>query len=399
LNSGDRAYRADGEIFITGRTKEIILKAGRNLYPYEVEEIAARVAGVRKGCVVAFGAADPAAGTERLVVVAETRERDAAAQRRISSSITEQVTAAIGLPPDAVELLPPHSIPKTSSGKLRRDQTRRLYLARSLGKAAPPPWLQVLGLAITGGLRAAARGARKALEFVYGVYAATVFVLWLVPAWAIVSLTPNRRAAARFTPAALKVFLALVGCRMRIEGRANLATPGPVVYVSNHTSYFDVLVLMAGLGVEYHFVAKSEVHNMPFIGTFLRKLEHFAFNRGDRGERLRQAEEMEKALRRGESVFVFPEGTFTHKDGVRPFHLGAFKAAASTGHAIVPVALRGTRQFLRDGTYLPRPTQVTVTLCTPLQPRGGSQTSWQEVVRLRDLAREEIARYSGEPLL
>src|SRR5215469_4573018 len=57
VNSGDRAYRADGEIYITGRVKDIIIKGGRNLYPHELEELASRVEGIRKGCVVAFGLA------------------------------------------------------------------------------------------------------------------------------------------------------------------------------------------------------------------------------------------------------------------------------------------------------------------------------------------------------
>src|ERR1019366_7378511 len=119
--SGDRGYRADGEIYITGRVKDIIIQAGRNLYPHEIEDIVAQVRGVRKGCVVAFGAADPVTGTERLVVVAETREREAAARGGDSQAITAQVSAAMGLPPDVVQVVGPNAIPKTSSGKLQRD--------------------------------------------------------------------------------------------------------------------------------------------------------------------------------------------------------------------------------------------------------------------------------------
>jgi len=399
LTSGDRAYRAEGEIFITGRTKEIILKAGRNIYPYEVEEVAARVTGVRKGCVAAFGVADAATGTERLVVTAETRERGDAGKRRMVSEINEQITAAIGLPPDTIELVPPHSIPKTSSGKLRRDQTRRLYLEGSLGKAAPPPWLQVLGLGASNGVRAAWRWLRQGLGLLYGVYAAAVFIPWLVVAWALVSLTPNRDAASRFTPRALRVYFALIGCHVKVHGRENMATTEPVVYVSNHTSYFDVLVLMAALGVPYRFVAKSEVVAMPMIGKFLRKMEHFAFKREDPQARLRQARQLEEALEKGISVFVFPEGTFTERDGIRPFHLGAFRAAASTGCPVVPVGLRGTRQFLRDKTFLPRPAHISVTVCPAIAVQAGAKDSWQEVVRLRNLAREAISQYAGEPLL
>src|SRR5262249_42987841 len=76
LNSGDRAFQADQEIFITGRTKDIIIKGGRNLYPHEVEELAARAEGIRKGCVVAFGLRGAGSGTEKLVIVAESREQD-----------------------------------------------------------------------------------------------------------------------------------------------------------------------------------------------------------------------------------------------------------------------------------------------------------------------------------
>ena len=73
MDSGDLAYRAGGELYITGRVKDIIIKSGRNLKPQEVEAAAAEVAGVRRGCVAAFGSVDRRKGTERLIVVAETR--------------------------------------------------------------------------------------------------------------------------------------------------------------------------------------------------------------------------------------------------------------------------------------------------------------------------------------
>jgi len=187
-------------------------------------------------------------------------------------------------------------------------------------------------------------------------------------------------------------------------GREYLEGGGPKIYVSNHASYFDVLALMAGLGVPYRFVAKTEVHHMPFIGTFLRKTGHLAFDRSDPSARLRQEEEMEELLRRRESLFVFPEGTFTREEGLRPFQLGAFKAAVETGAALVPVSLAGTRRFLRDGTHLPRHTRVTITLSRPIMPKpsdGASKddSGWHELIRLRDACREAIGSHSGEPVL
>jgi 1-acyl-sn-glycerol-3-phosphate acyltransferase len=158
---------------------------------------------------------------------------------------------------------------------------------------------------------------------------------------------------------------------------------------------------MMGLGVPYRFVAKSEVNQMPFIGRFLNQMGHLSFDRLDAGSRLKQVHMMEDCLRKGDSVFVFPEGTFVPEDGVRPFQLGGFNAAVATGTPVVPVSLAGTRKFLRDRTVLPRPTSVTITLSPPIYPEksGDDPEHLEEIVRLRDLAREAIARHSGEPLL
>ena len=407
VQSGDRAYQADGETYITGRVKDIIIKGGRNLYPHEVEELASRVEGIRKGCVVAFGLKGEETGTEKLVIVAETREEDRRKKGAIAAAINEQVSQGLGLPPDRVELIPPGSIPKTSSGKLRRDETKQLYLAGTLTAPKPPAWLQIARLG-TGSLlksvgRAVLRGVRTGLEKVYGVYFIVVFILWIVPTWAIVRLYKDHRAAGQFTSAALKVLFALAGIRVKVVGKEYMNTPGGKVYASNHVSYFDVLPLMMGLGVPYRFVAKGEVNDMMFIGTFLNKMGHLSFNRHDANSRLRQVDEIEECLKQGDSVFVFPEGTFTPEDGVRPFQLGAFRGAVATGAPVIPVSLAGTRRFLRDRTFLPRPTRVTITLSQPIYPQrvvaSGEPHHLQEMVRLRDQTREAIARHSGEPLL
>jgi 1-acyl-sn-glycerol-3-phosphate acyltransferase len=410
VNSGDRAYFADGEIYVTGRVKDIIIKGGRNLYPHEVEELAGRAEGIRKGCIVAFGLKDEASGTEKLIVVAESREREASRRAAIVAAVTQQIGEGLGLPPDRVELIPPGSIPKTSSGKLRREETKQLYVAGKLTEGKAPAWVQIARLATSSAARTGGReiwaGVRRGLEILYGLYFGVVFLVWIIPTWVIVNFISDYRQAGRFTSAALKILFALIGCRVRVVGKEYMDTPGAKVYAANHTSYFDVLALMAGLGVSYRFVAKSEVSGMPFIGTFLAKMKHTKFVRSDAGSRLRQMREMQTLLSEGESIFVFPEGTFTSEDGVRPFQLGAFKAAVAAGVPILPVSLAGTRQFLRDGTYLPRPTSVTITISAPIYPQPANdvaqaedKSSWHELIRLRDTTREAIARYSGEPLL
>ena len=102
LESGDRAYIADGDVFITGRIKDIIIKAGRHIYPHELEEVVGGIEGVRKGCVAAFPTMDERTGTERLMVLAETRLTDPGAIAAMKQRIVEAATALLDMPPDEV---------------------------------------------------------------------------------------------------------------------------------------------------------------------------------------------------------------------------------------------------------------------------------------------------------
>jgi fatty-acyl-CoA synthase len=404
LDSGDRAYLAGGEIYITGRAKDVIIKAGRNLYPQEVEEIAGRVPGVRTGCVAAFGAPDARTGTERLVVAAEVRNMTEA--KRIVADITREVDQAMGAPPDFVELLPPHSIPKTSSGKLRRSETRRLFVDGELGKKSAPPWIEIAKLGVRGAVPRAwllvERATKGAIELLYAAYALAAFGIGLVLLWLFVALAPDRMRAARLTRFGARLMLYVAGIGVRTEGREALeeaVSGGACIFAPNHSSYVDVLVTLALLPTGVRFAAKGEVLRMPFIGMIARRTGQFAFDRSDSEERIKLAEEVDAALLRGESVAIYPEGTFTPAVGIRPFHLGAFKAAAITQRPICPVAIRGARQILRDETRLPKPGKITVTFGPLVKPDPNSGDDWREVVRIRDETRAIIARNTREPLL
>src|SRR4029434_11248244 len=109
-----------------------------------------------------------------LVVVAESRETDPTRRSAIAAAVTREISAGLGLPPDRVELIPPGSIPKTSSGKLRREETRELYMAGTLRAKKAPVWLQIVRLGTSSTLRNAVRSvlsmSGRALAILYRVY-------------------------------------------------------------------------------------------------------------------------------------------------------------------------------------------------------------------------------------
>ncbi|MCB9681453.1 MAG: fatty acyl-AMP ligase [Alphaproteobacteria bacterium] len=127
LLTGDLGYVLDGEIYVTGRLKDLIILNGRNVHPQAIEWAASEVAGVRKGNVVAFSR--PGAESEELVVVLETRDDDT---ERVIAEVKKAVRQEVGAVPSDVVCLPPGTLPKTSSGKLQRRKTRQQYLLEQL---------------------------------------------------------------------------------------------------------------------------------------------------------------------------------------------------------------------------------------------------------------------------
>jgi acyl-CoA synthetase (AMP-forming)/AMP-acid ligase II len=125
LHTGDLGYMADGELFITGRKKEIIIKGGRNLIPSILEEIAGAVSGVRPGGVAAVGVSSAEFETELVCIAAETRCEEA--EHPVLAESIRSALKISGVAVDRIFLFPPKSLPKTTSGKLQR-----LAIARML---------------------------------------------------------------------------------------------------------------------------------------------------------------------------------------------------------------------------------------------------------------------------
>ena len=131
LRTGDLGYLADGDLFISGREKDILIVHGHNYYPQAIEWLAEEVPGIRKGNVVAFSV--PGAMSEEVVIVAETSERTPEAKATVMAAVARHVNEEMGLSVKEVALLGPGELPKTSSGKLQRRKTREQYLAGTLG--------------------------------------------------------------------------------------------------------------------------------------------------------------------------------------------------------------------------------------------------------------------------
>jgi fatty-acyl-CoA synthase len=133
--TGDLGYQADGELYITGRKKDLIIVGGKNIYPQDLERLANEVEGVHPGRAVAFGVFDELAGTEEVVIVAEMDDEDGSLEveksDRIAEEIRQRVTRGSDVALRYVKIVGRNWLLKTSSGKIARQANHDKYLRES----------------------------------------------------------------------------------------------------------------------------------------------------------------------------------------------------------------------------------------------------------------------------
>ncbi|MDH4174483.1 MAG: AMP-binding protein, partial [Betaproteobacteria bacterium] len=269
VNTGDRAYLKEGMVYITGREKDIIIRGGRNISPYELEHAVGDLGGVRRGCVAVFGSRDPATGTERVVVLAEMRAADASRHNDLKRMINELAVSLTGAPADDIVLAPPATVPKTSSGKIRRVAAREFYERGPSSVKPQAVWLQLVRLVLAGAapqLRRTWRTARGAL------YALRVYLAFglLFPFALLSAALTGPRITWRVGSAVCRAFLRAAGLPLVVRGKEQVPA-GPAVLAVNHTSYLDAVVLVAVLGPRAHaFVAKREFEANPLMRMLLK---------------------------------------------------------------------------------------------------------------------------------
>ncbi len=393
LDTGDLGYVAEGELYLTGRSKDMMTRGGHNLYPYELEEAVGDLPGIRKGCVAVFGIPSATSGTERVVVLAETRERGAADRAGLVARINELAVDLIGGPADEIVLAPAHTVLKTSSGKIRRAASRELYERGLVGSKGPGLWWDLAGLALRSARGRVAQWWRNAGAIAYSLYLWGVAAIAAVVGFVLGVLLPQR-AARRVWRAVTRAVVRLAGVPISIEGIDRIPGSGPVVVVANHASYVDGALFFGLLPARFTFAAKEEFERNPITRIAFRKAGAFFVERFDGAKGVEDTRELSELAKAGSALAIFPEGTFTRTPGVRPFRMGAFVIAAEAGVPVVPVAFRGTRSMLRADGWIFRRGPIRVVFGEPIRPQG---RDWAAAVKLRDAAREEILRHCGEP--
>jgi 1-acyl-sn-glycerol-3-phosphate acyltransferase len=235
----------------------------------------------------------------------------------------------------------------------------------------------------------------RAVRLLYVAYGAAIITAVMLTLWVVSGFVRRPARAIALQRAASRLMLACLGCRFTVHGAWPAPGPKARVVVANHSSYLDIPLVLAASTHDFAFVTKRELLDWPVIARITRSGGHIPVDRDRAESRGAVVARMVKTLRAGRDVMVFPEGTFSHDDGLRPFHAGAFKAALSAGVPIVPMALEGVSRVWSQHARFPRPGHVAIWIGDALDPAGVAGDDDARIEPLRQATRRFITERLG----
>lgn len=235
--------------------------------------------------------------------------------------------------------------------------------------------------------------SRQAIHVSYGVFALVSFVLCSLCALLGAATLPGLERRRRWVSAAARCWFIIAGIRVTCSGSANIPQ-GHCVVVANHASYLDGVILQAYLPPRFSYVIKGEMQNVPLAGFLLRRIGSRFVDRFVATNSTRDARNLLKAASSGESLGVFPEGTFRPEAGLHKFRAGAFAAAIKGRLPVVPVVIRGSRHILPARAILPRRGPLNIDVLPAIDP-GSAEFASSKV--LAGAARQRLLSVLDEP--
>lgn len=226
------------------------------------------------------------------------------------------------------------------------------------------------------------------IRFVLIITFVTCFLIVSIPIflveWLIGSFRPDLRdiSSLRIVQWALKVICRLAGFDLTVIGEEHVPKDVPVLYISNHRSYFDIIITYARCPRPTGYVAKKEMEKIPLLSRWMKFLHCQFLDRSDIRAGMKIILECIELVKKGVSITIFPEGTRSKGNSeleMLPFHEGSFKIATKSGCLIVPIAITGSSAIFEDHIPYVRRGHVTLEYGTPIDPAALSKENQKSI--------------------
>ena len=228
------------------------------------------------------------------------------------------------------------------------------------------------------------------MRHIYSFYIYCLAILLALPLSLLLAIIPSLSLRRRLTRGACKTIFFMGGIRISLSGLDNLPNAHSIV-IANHSSYLDGLLLMSALPPRFSFVIKHEITTVPILHLILRRIQSRFVERTNRATAGQHLKKLIRYAEAGNSLGVFPEGTFRVEAGLRTFQKGAFAVAHKTNHPLVPIFIQGAREALPAEEWKIKRVAIQIAIQNPIE----NPAEYQNVTELKDELHQLFLEHVG----
>ena len=167
-----------------------------------------------------------------------------------------------------------------------------------------------------------------------------------------------------------QILLLMCNTKVKVIGKENLLLGKPQIFMANHQSDFDILIALAYIPVQFRWIAKKELFNIPFFGAAMRSAGYIEIDRHNQEKAMQSLDEAALRIRKGKSIMTFPEGTRSRDGEIKAFKQGAFHLAINSGVSIVPVSIIGSGRIMPKRSVKIKSGQIKLVIGEPIEVKS-----------------------------
>ncbi len=183
-------------------------------------------------------------------------------------------------------------------------------------------------------------------------------------------ISPGENKVHRIANLWARMLLWLASIRVEVVGKEHVLMDKPQIFMANHQSDIDILIVLAHIPGQFRWIAKKELFKIPIFGKAMKNAGYIEIDRQHHEKALKSLDEAAGKIREGKSVVTFPEGTRSKDGTIRPFKQGMFHLAIQAGVPIIPISIIGAHEIMPKRSLAVRPGKVTMIIDRPVEVKG-----------------------------
>jgi 1-acyl-sn-glycerol-3-phosphate acyltransferase len=167
-----------------------------------------------------------------------------------------------------------------------------------------------------------------------------------------------------------KILLLICNTKVEIVGMENILRGKPQIFMANHQSDFDILIVLAHIPGQFRWLVKKELFHIPVFGAAMKSAGYVELDRNNRERAMQSLDQAALSIREGKSIMAFPEGTRSRFGEIKPFKQGTFYLAINSGVPIVPISIIGSGEIMPKRSLKIKPGKIKLVIGKPIDVKN-----------------------------